>query len=487
MTSFQLEYAGDNQSQTFDFEGDSITIGRDKSSDFVLDHPTVSRQHAVIVNQGEGFELVVLSRGGLTAVDGEPIEANVPLYDGATLYFGKLKFRFRSPHAPPSKAGRSGAGAPSERADRQSGGQGGRPGQAQAGTGARSSGGFDAVGRSADQSGGGAASGSGAGPSGGVEQPARQARQSGGFDQSTRETSQSGGFGQAGGGDTGGFQQHTGGFEQPGGGVGRDEFGPQTGGFEQSSAASQSTAGGQAEGAGQQAAAENGIKSWDEIAGESESSSEDAQRQAQAGPRTLSEQISSKNEEEEKTNPVLVAVAAVAIAGLSWFILADDGPTGGNEGGDKPAVEEQEPLVVNVDCMGESDCLKEAEKAYKVGDEKLEQKDAAVTNLFEGYKKFEQSLAYLDKAGVDEPPEDLKDLESRRDEAREELDGLFRNYHVMYHRASKSNNYEEMAKALREIEAHFPDTTAREHKWADEKTRELKRKDDLPDTINLPD
>ncbi len=109
MTSFRLEFDQGGQIQHAAFQKSSITIGRDRSSDFVLDHPTVSRQHALIVDEGGGhFKLVVLSRGGLTAVNGQPVQvAEVQLYDGVELTFGQYTVRFRSSQAPSRPSGPS--------------------------------------------------------------------------------------------------------------------------------------------------------------------------------------------------------------------------------------------------------------------------------------------------------------------------------------------------------------------------------------------
>ncbi len=102
MASFWLEFEQGGQVRQIAFEQDSISVGRDRSSDFVLDHPTVSRQHALIVHQGGGFQLVVLSRGGLTAVEGKPVQSQeVTLYDGTMITLGQHSFRFRSQYAPP--------------------------------------------------------------------------------------------------------------------------------------------------------------------------------------------------------------------------------------------------------------------------------------------------------------------------------------------------------------------------------------------------
>lgn len=56
-----------------------------------------------------GAQLVVLSRGGLTALDGGQVQGEVPLYDGSEIHFGQLSFVFRSHGAPrrPASAGAS--------------------------------------------------------------------------------------------------------------------------------------------------------------------------------------------------------------------------------------------------------------------------------------------------------------------------------------------------------------------------------------------
>lgn len=98
MASFWIEFEQGGELHKATFESESISIGRDRSSDFILDHPTVSRQHALIVHQGGGaFQLVVLSRGGLTAVEGQPATSQeVDLYDGTMITLGQHTFRFRS-------------------------------------------------------------------------------------------------------------------------------------------------------------------------------------------------------------------------------------------------------------------------------------------------------------------------------------------------------------------------------------------------------
>lgn len=142
MASFRLEFEQNGQLQSYPLQGASISIGRDRSADFFLDDPTVSRQHAMITHApGAGFKLVVLSRGGMTAVDGQQVQGEVPLYDGASLNFGQLSFVFRSPEAQrPSFGGAPAGGGGFGSAP--SGGFGSGPAGGGFGSGAPAGGGF---------------------------------------------------------------------------------------------------------------------------------------------------------------------------------------------------------------------------------------------------------------------------------------------------------------------------------------------------------
>ena len=98
--AFTLETAQSGQARAFQFDSTHVSIGRDRGADFTLDHPTVSRQHAVVMFDHRGYVLVVLSRGGLTAIDGQQVGGEVPLFNGCELMFGQLAFVFRSQQAP---------------------------------------------------------------------------------------------------------------------------------------------------------------------------------------------------------------------------------------------------------------------------------------------------------------------------------------------------------------------------------------------------
>ncbi len=131
MASFWLEFEQGGQVQKANFESSSMSLGRDRSSDFVLDHPTVSRQHALIVHQGgDVFQLVVLSRGGMTAIDGQQVQSSeARLYDGMAITLGKYTVTFRSNQAPKKPGGGQGGG---QSYGAQAGQMGGQQGGGQA-------------------------------------------------------------------------------------------------------------------------------------------------------------------------------------------------------------------------------------------------------------------------------------------------------------------------------------------------------------------
>ena len=107
MGLFWLEFEQGGRVEQVSFDTSSVAIGRGRECDFVLDHPTVSRQHARIVHRGrESFALVILSEGGLTAIDARPArQSEVKLYDGTRITLGKHTVTFRSTMAPRKPAG----------------------------------------------------------------------------------------------------------------------------------------------------------------------------------------------------------------------------------------------------------------------------------------------------------------------------------------------------------------------------------------------
>ena len=72
-----------------------ITIGRRPESNIVLADPNVSRNHAEIRPQGEGFMLTDLGSTNGSKVNGVRVEQRL-LVDGDELTFGNTRFRFEA-------------------------------------------------------------------------------------------------------------------------------------------------------------------------------------------------------------------------------------------------------------------------------------------------------------------------------------------------------------------------------------------------------
>ncbi len=72
-----------------------VTIGRSPEATIVLGDPNVSRQHAEIRPQGDGFVLVDLASTNGSRVNGARISEH-PLSDGDELEFGNTQFRFEA-------------------------------------------------------------------------------------------------------------------------------------------------------------------------------------------------------------------------------------------------------------------------------------------------------------------------------------------------------------------------------------------------------
>jgi hypothetical protein len=111
MPSFWLEFDQNGAIQRYPFDRPSLSMGRERTCDFHLDHPTVSRQHAMIVHDPRaGFKLLVMSKSGMTAVDGAQVQGELPIYDGARLNIGQMAFTFRSQDPSAQRAPMGGMG-----------------------------------------------------------------------------------------------------------------------------------------------------------------------------------------------------------------------------------------------------------------------------------------------------------------------------------------------------------------------------------------
>ncbi len=77
----------------YDLKG-TVNVGRARDSQFVLDHPTVSRQHAWIKLEGEEYVIFDVGSANGTFVNGEQVEAPRPLQNGDVVRFGDAEFIF---------------------------------------------------------------------------------------------------------------------------------------------------------------------------------------------------------------------------------------------------------------------------------------------------------------------------------------------------------------------------------------------------------
>ncbi len=460
MGSFQLEYA--ENGEVFAFDGESITIGRDESSDFVLDHPTVSRQHAQIVDEGRGqFRLVALSRNGLTALGGERVQDSAELYDGSLLHFGKLEFTFKSRgtrtrsestssrgHAPSSGSPRGGH----QTSSRGSGGTGADR--------ARDAGRDSSSGRQSE-----------------TDRQPGASQQPGETNPRGHVDSQEGG-----GGADSSIDPHT---EED---VVQDIVG---------GAAQDGEDGNISEGSGEldadldggpdddglvdedsEETEEDEITSWDDIAASAGPDEDDNQPQGDdVNPEesfASSMRNQSSDEEDEETDQrVVVGGLGLAVLFLLWSFW----PGGGGSGNSNQVDEEEgPPLAVQVDCIGTDECRRKAIGAYQSGMGYFDRRSAKIGNLFDAYRKLYEAKKFLEKGGIEKRPSELEGLRADRKKMRKLLDQKFKNFKVEYHIAQKEERQVEMAGALMKIQRYFHDESSREYQWARKRKLEMKNK-----------
>lgn len=85
----------DHPDRRLDVARPSLVIGRSPESDLVVDHPTVSRQHAAIKLEGKQFYLYDMGSTNGTFVGERQIQEPVALEDGVTIRFGDEAFIFK--------------------------------------------------------------------------------------------------------------------------------------------------------------------------------------------------------------------------------------------------------------------------------------------------------------------------------------------------------------------------------------------------------
>lgn len=425
MPSFWIEIEHNGAMQNFPFEGKSdVCFGRDQMADFVLDHPTVSRQHARIQhNPQSGYSLLVMSQGGLTAVDGQRVSGHVPIYDGSVLNFGQIRMIFRSHEAQPKPGG--GFGAPPG----QPSGFGAPPGQ---------TGGFGAP----------------PGQPSGFGAPPGQA--GGGFGAPPGQPS--GGFGAA--------AQQPAPPQQPAQPIG--------GGFSGFNAAppnpeDDSSIGGEA------------ASLWDQIAAEGEAElEEDGLGDApQVSDFERMNQAQAKADE-GGTNPALIIVTLLALGGVGYLFLAPpEGPQKIKNVGTPAGPLKCDDMTVQVKCIGKEDCLEQALAEFKIGQQLYEKQDTRVSNLFESFRKMRQAEELLKQGNLEIPPE-MKALGDQKQRSCDELNTKFKKYGVDYKFREGRDMHDNMAEILISLQNIFPDKASGPYKWAELRETEMRSKGIYP-------
>ena len=88
---------------THEFVGDIVFIGRTQSNQIVIDHPTVSAQHAVLLRTGDSYSLKDLNSANGTQINGDFV-TDAELKDGDTIRFGSVIAVFAGAYRKPSSS-----------------------------------------------------------------------------------------------------------------------------------------------------------------------------------------------------------------------------------------------------------------------------------------------------------------------------------------------------------------------------------------------
>lgn len=81
--------------QVYDIDQEKLVVGRDPEADVVIDNPSVSRNHAEIRREGDGWVLEDLGSSNGTFLHGDRIQSAVGLEPGDEIGFGKFSLVFK--------------------------------------------------------------------------------------------------------------------------------------------------------------------------------------------------------------------------------------------------------------------------------------------------------------------------------------------------------------------------------------------------------
>ena len=424
MGHFWLEYNMHGQQQRSDFTQAQISIGRDAASDFHLDHPTVSRQHALIVENYGQFQLVVLSKNGLTAVDGQVVSGTVDLQPGMTIQVGEVQLGFR-------------AGVP------MNGGVGEVATQAVNLDSINPMGptmGMQAVDEQTDPS-------QDAWNQAPAWQPSNPPPPQGGFGSPGGS-----GFGSPGGSGFGQMSLH------PGGGVSDEAtaFNPIQSSAPTPPAPMPATP---APAPKKDDDDDFKIKSWEEIAAEAATGAHGAV----SGPTDFEriQKAQAKASKKQGTNPMLLTLVLLAVGGVIMLQFYE-----------KPKPVQQKlsaperceglkicyPVEAEPKCETPTDCRQKALQAYNVADELSKKKEANITNRYEAYKQLDKAARFMAQGGIETPPPAMKDFEQRLVEAEGELDKIASEHRIRQHKLQQRKMSWDQAENVRAWQAYFPDS-----------------------------
>lgn len=95
--------AGPKAGQIINVGASVLSFGRESNNDVIFSDPEISRRHARLMSQGDGYALEDLNSTNGTFVNGQPVHGRVALYHGDVIKLGEsVQFLFEQPTAAPT-------------------------------------------------------------------------------------------------------------------------------------------------------------------------------------------------------------------------------------------------------------------------------------------------------------------------------------------------------------------------------------------------
>ncbi len=98
MAAFLIVQRGEDIGRRFDLDTTQLTVGRGSDNDMVLNDPMVSRYHAVVKRQGNGYLVIDLGSSNPVVINEHVCEPGEPriLQHRDVVFIGKTVFSFQS-------------------------------------------------------------------------------------------------------------------------------------------------------------------------------------------------------------------------------------------------------------------------------------------------------------------------------------------------------------------------------------------------------